>query len=161
MPYQNLSVQLTPQELADIIAALDVIDAFLQGKVINLSMEERQSLYKMRNTRYNFAVRTMNLAASYPEFIPSFANYPDAQRDFAYYQQLSVVTQRTNRLAEKIDDTLMAAGSELLKFCLVYYNNVKMALSANVPGADSVFNELNPFFDLPPRPQDDTDTPTE
>lgn len=160
MPYANISASLSPTELADFTAAITTINNILKDKVVNLTPEERSKLYKMRNTRVSFAQRCMLYAQNNPALVPSFANYPEAQKDYNYYNQLLNLTQLTTGLAETLDDTLMATGSEVLQFCLIFYNNVKLAAQQNIPGSTSIYEDLNSFFDLPPRPEEDTETPT-
>ncbi len=157
MPIEFNFDELTNAEIDALDDALDVIEPLMIEKGTNLTMDDRQSLYKMKNTRYAFLVRVMDYAANYPEFIPSYANYAKALKIFKFYLQLAPRLQRAKRIAEIFDDTVMAAGSENLKFALNYYNNSKMAKDQNVPGADSIFQDLNTFFDLPPRPEDDNE----
>ena len=160
MPCQNIAAKLTDAELLTITTALTDIANVLKDKVVNLTPEERSKLYKMRNTRVSFAQRCMLYAQNNPALVPSFANYPEAQKDYNYYNQLLNLTQLTTGLAETLDDTLMATGSEVLQFCLIFYNNVKLAAQQNIPGSTSIYEDLNSFFDLPPRPEEDTETPT-
>lgn len=161
MPYANLNVEFTPQELTDFTAAVTTINTILSGKVVNLTPEERQQLYKMRNNRASFAQRTMLYAADNPHLIPSFADFASAKVDYAYYLLTLQLLQRLTGITEKLNDTNMAVGSETLQFCRLFYNNVKMAAEQDVPGSTSIYEDLNTFFDLPPRPDQDTDTPTE
>lgn len=160
MPYANLNVAFTQQELADLATAISTVNTILTGKVVNLTPEERQRLYKMRNNRASFAQRTMMYAQDNPHLIPSFADYPAAKVDYAYYLTTLQLLQRFTDIAEKLNDTNIAVGSEILQFCRLFYNNVKMAADQNVPGVTSIYEDLNTFFDLPPRPEEDTETPT-
>lgn len=157
MPYQNLSVKLTDPQMQTIATALDDIMNVLKDKVVNLTPEERSRLYKMKNTRYSLAERSLVHAKNNPHLRPSFLDLAEAELDFAYYKQLQSFAGIVNSIAESIADTQMALGSEVLQYCLPFYNNVKMAAQQNVPGSTSIFDDINTFFDLPPRPEDDTE----
>ena len=157
MPIEFNFEEFTTEELEALDDALDIIEPLMIGKGTNLTMDDRKSLYKIKNTRYALLVRTMDYAANYPEFVPSYANYSKALRHYRFLMQLAPRIQRAKRIAEIFDDTAMATGSEGLRFVINFYNNVKMAKAQNVPGADSIFQDLNTFFDLPPRPEDDNE----
>lgn len=43
---------------------------------------------------------------------------------------------------EKVDDTIMAAGSDAYHIALTFYNSVKNAANAGVPGTDNIYNDL-------------------
>ncbi len=160
MPYANLSAILSPAELADLDAAFTTINTIFTNKLVNLTPEERGTLYKMRNTRASFAQRAMTYAKNNPSLVPSFANYAEAEKDYKYYLQLLEIAQLGNSLAESLNDTMMAVGTEVLQFCLIFYNNFEMASRQNIPGSTSMYQDLFTFFDLPPRPEQDNETET-
>ncbi|OWY25446.1 hypothetical protein C7N43_19830 [Sphingobacteriales bacterium UPWRP_1] len=157
MPYQNLSVKLTDPELLTINTALTDISNVLKNKVVNLTPEERSRLYKMKNNRYSLAERSLTHAKNNPHLTPPFISLTEAELDLTYYKQLQSFIGIINSLAESVADTQMALGSEILQFCLPFYNSVKMAAQQNVPGSTSIYEDLNSFFDLPPRPEEDTE----
>jgi len=159
MPYQNISAKLTDAELLTITTALADVANVLKDKVVNLTTEERSRLYKMRNNRYSLAERSLTHAKNNPHLTPPYLSLTGAELDFTFYKQLASFIGIINSLAETVADTQMALGSEILQFCLPFYNSVKMAAQQNVPGSTSVYEDLNTFFDLPPRPEEDTETP--
>ena len=157
MPYQNISIKLTDPEVLIITTALADIMNVLKDKVVNLTPEERSRLYKMKNTRYSLAERSLVHAKNNPHLRPPFLDLAEAELDFTYYKQLQNFVGIVNSVAESITDTQMALGSEVLQYCLSFYNSVKMAAQQNVPGSTSIYDDLNTFFDLPPRPEEDTE----
>lgn len=157
MPYANLSVTLTPAEITTLNDAITAIRTVLDGKTVNLTPEERSRLYKMRNNRYTLAVRSLNFAQNHANLVPPFLNLLEANRDFTYYQQLDNFIGEMRFLLETLDDTQKAVGSEVLKFCLPFYQSVKQAAQLDVPGSTGIYDALNEFFDLPPRPEEDTE----
>ena len=159
MPYSNIDVTFTPTEITDLEAAIATIRTILTNKVVNLTPEERQKLYKMRSSRASLAQRTMMYAADNPHLIPSYANYAGAVRDYDYYLLSLDWAQKLFGIAESLDDTNKAVGSELMQFCLIFYNNVKEAARHNVPGSTTIYEDLFTYFDLPSRPEEDVETP--
>jgi hypothetical protein len=51
-----------------------------------------------------------------------------------------------SQLSEKLDDTTMEAGSEAFSAALVFYNAVKAAAKAGVPGMKVVADDLQARF---------------
>lgn len=159
MPYSDLDVEFSELDKTNLEAAITTIKTILTDKVINLTPEERQRLYKMRSSRASLAQRTMMYAASNPNLIPSYANYAGAVKDYDYYLLSLDWAQKLFGIAESLDDTNKAVGSEVMQFCLIFYTNVKEAARHNVPGSTTIYEDLNSYFDLPPRPEDDVETP--
>ncbi|QQS27675.1 MAG: hypothetical protein IPM47_12370 [Sphingobacteriales bacterium] len=159
MPYSNIDVEFTELEKTNLEAAITTIKTILTDKVVNLTPEERQQLYKMRSQRASFAQRSMMYALSNPHLIPAYANYAGAVKDYDYYLLSLDWAQKLLGIAESLDDTNKAVGSEVLQFCLIFYNNVKEAARHNVPGSTTIYEDLNTYFDLPPRPEDDVEEP--
>jgi hypothetical protein len=56
-----------------------------------------------------------------------------------------------------IDDTAMAAGSEVLDASLVFYNSTKVATAQNISGAKAVYDELKKRFVRKRRSANDTE----
>ncbi|PSJ71557.1 hypothetical protein C7N43_38715 [Sphingobacteriales bacterium UPWRP_1] len=157
MPYSNVSVTLTPAEITALNDAITAIKTVLNGKTVNLTPEERARLYKMRNNRLSLAEISLEQARNNANLVPPFINLAEAERDMAYYKQLRNYAGMIQSILESIDDTQKAVGSEVLKFCLPFYQSVKQAAQLDVPGTTSVYEALNEFFDLPPRPEEDTE----
>lgn len=160
MPYQDLDTSLSPTEMGTLTTAFTDINLILKDKVVNLNIDERSRLYKMHNTRHTLALRILDHATNRPDLVPNYANLAGAKKDFEYYNQLITLINITGSLLEALNDTQMAVGSEVMQFCRQFYGSVKMAAEQNVPGTNSILDDIKVFYDLPSRPEDDN-PPTE
>ena len=159
MPYSDLDVEFSEPDKTALEAAITTIKTILLNKVVNLTPEERQRLYKMRSSRASFVQRVMMYAESNPHLIPSYVDFDAAKRDYAYYLLSLDWAQQLFGIAESLDDTNKAVGSECLNFGIAFYGNVEQAAKRNVPGTTTIYQDLFSYYDLPPRPEDDVEEP--
>ncbi len=153
MPYQNLEGTIPPAVVTEVGTKLNEIITALAPYVINLSMEERSQLYKMGATRNSLVQKTITVCDNYPQVVPAFVSVDDLKDDYTAYGQMDPLRLLALQIAESLDDTQMARGSEALtKGTLPVYASVKSARQQNVPGADAAYELLNPYFDLPDQP---------
>jgi hypothetical protein len=50
------------------------------------------------------------------------------------------------QLEEAVEDTIMAAGSEVYHAALAFYHNVQAAAKNDIPGAKAIFEDLKTRF---------------
>ncbi|HLG36467.1 MAG TPA: hypothetical protein VI757_16435 [Bacteroidia bacterium] len=126
---------------------------------VNLTKDERGSIANIDNERYPYAQRTMDIhAPNNPNLVTGFAGtYADAQRDWRLVNQCEGFKQKALMLIEKLNDTQHLSGSEVYKFMRQLYASAKLAAANNVPGADTIVDDLKTLFEgqgveLPPNP---------
>ena len=151
MPYQNISASLSDTQRLQIIQHLKDAETIMAGFLINLTPEERQSLPKMSDKSLSFVQKALAYAQSNPQFVPPYANIPELQKDFGLASQLALVSQAAHIFTEKVGDTGMAVGSEAYVAALTIYNTVGQAAKVNVPGADTIYQDLKQRFPGGPR----------
>jgi hypothetical protein len=151
MPYQNISAALSDtQRIAVIQHFTDA--AAIMPFVVNLTMAERIALPKMADGNLPFVGKALAYAEANPMFVPPYANVPELRKDFNLSSQLTLIAQSLNMLAEKVNDTNTAVGSEAYVTALAFYNTVKQAAKMNVPGADAIYQDLRTRFPGNPTP---------
>jgi len=152
MPYANINATLSQADYDNIILNYNAL-LLLLPFLINLSKEEKSNLYKMGDKRYTFVTKVLMHANNNPDLVPGFMDLTAQQQKKTLYDQLAALKGLVDSLSEGITDTMTALGNEVLtQGGRPFYNNVKAAKEANVPGADSVYDDLFPFFDLPSQP---------
>ncbi|MES2619499.1 MAG: hypothetical protein V4615_01510 [Bacteroidota bacterium] len=153
MSYQNLLGLIPPLVLTDISTKLNEVAVLLDPYVVNLTMGERSTLYKMGPTRNSLVQKTIQVCDTHPIMVPVFVSVQDLKDDYEGYGQLSPLLLQAQQIAESINDTMMARGSEALtQGVKPVYNSVLQAREQNIPGADADYELLNPYFDLPDQP---------
>jgi len=84
--------------------------------------------------------------AAHPELVPSFVKTEELARDRELRADLQEILQRCREVCEALEDTLHAAGSDVLLAYLSFYSNVKQAADRGVPGSDTLAANLGRFF---------------
>ena len=125
---------------------IDEATEVLRPYLYPLKPEDRQSMLKMGDKSLAFVEKTSELAASNPQFCPSYLNLDELNIDIADAVNLRALNNRLQQLSREIEDTIMLAGSEAFTQSLSFYNSVKQAARDNVSGAESLFEELKKRF---------------
>lgn len=162
MPVPVLSAVIDPAQKAVLDSAFQTIITTLQAvATVNLTPQERQSLQSIDNTRMPYVFRTFDQhVVNFPNLVPSFLDLPEAQKDAKLASDLMAYTLKANQVLELITDMGLLAEHEAYEFFLEFYNTAKRAKDNNVPGADTVFNDLKPLFDQENNSEPDPVTPT-
>ena len=141
----RISAELTAANKTAILTKIDEITALLPF-LLNLTVEERSTLPKMGAFRDGmdeaFAMEMM----AHPEMVPGFVDMTELAGDRALRAALRDLFQRVGALCEALGDTQTAAGVDVYMAYLSFYNNVKQAAKRNVPGANTVQENLKRFF---------------
>jgi len=141
----RISVSISPDAVAAIKAAIDTIEKNLPT-LINLTKEERHELPKMGDKTIAFVSKTLEYAKQNPKIVPAFLDLSEFEKDVNAVNSINKVLIPLQQLVEKLDDTALLAGSEAYSASLVFYNAVKGASKAGVPGTKIVFDDLQARF---------------
>lgn len=144
MPYQNISASLTEAEITRIKASLDTVEKALPF-LINLTTTERRKLLKMGDKSLAFVSNCLAVSQSNREILPLNFNVDEFSRDYELAIALSDILIRLRQITEKVDDTLMAVGSEAMTTSLEVYDSVKSGAKRN-PGLKTVAEQLGERF---------------
>lgn len=151
MPYKNVDVQLSAKDLSDIKAALKTVQTKLPF-LVHLSAQERRRFYKMGDKSLAFVTKSISAAQSNPEILPSSFDISALSRDYQLSRDLFEVQSVLKQLNEKVDDTLLAVGSEAMSNSLSVYDYVKAAAKRE-PGLKGLAAQLGERFKKIRRPQ--------
>lgn len=141
----RISATLSAQDRTDILAALQTIEDKLPF-LINLTVEEKSSLPKMSTFRAGMDEAFAQEIAAHPEMVPNFVDTAELAKDRALRLALQDIFQRACAICEGVEDTMTAAGVDTYLAYLSFYNNVKQASKRNVPGSNTVLDNLKRFF---------------
>ncbi|MEH2138432.1 hypothetical protein [Nostoc sp.] len=144
MPYQNIAATLSPQDIQEIKAALQTVQKKMPF-LITLSTEERRKLLKMGDKSLAFVNNSVTAAQSNREILPPTFDVEELVRDYQLATALTELLISVQQLAEQVDDTLMAVGSEAMISSLTVYDYVKTA-SKKTPGLKTVAEQLGERF---------------
>ena len=144
-----MGVSLTTQQYTDISEALNTIIGIANGLVtINLTKQERQGIQSVAETRLPYLQKAFNsLIPDNPGLAPPFSSLTAANADYAYLEQLMKLKTKLMTTVEILSDHELAAGYRSFEYMRDFYHMAQRAIERNVPGADTVVDELSPLFD--------------
>ncbi len=146
MSTQNLvSAQITAAVKAQIQTNINAIAALLPF-LISLTAAERKGGIKLGDKTVAFIDKAIAYAQANPAFVPPYVNLTEIQKDYTLQKDLNDIQQWMITLIQKIEDTHQEAGIEALNGILGFYQAVSVATDKDVPGARSIYEDLNVRF---------------
>ncbi|RYY95434.1 MAG: hypothetical protein EOO11_15870 [Chitinophagaceae bacterium] len=140
------TVLSTGQETA-VNEALDAIDRTLGEVYRSLTPRERQTIPKISKANDLFVKDAIGAVQLAPESFPRNFNIQNIINDYKLYNQLQPITRRVRSLLEKLEDTMMLAGSESFIHGLLIYRMVGNAAESGEAGMQSIHRTLRTRFD--------------
>ncbi|GAB4195313.1 MAG: hypothetical protein Fur006_41580 [Coleofasciculaceae cyanobacterium] len=131
-------------DIQQIKAALETIQQKLPF-LVNLSAEERRSLCKMGDKSLAFVNNSLNAAQTNRDILPASFDLDEFVRDYQLAVALTELLTGLRQLEEKVDDTLLAVGSEAMSSSLTVYDYVKTA-AKKTPGLKTLAEQLGERF---------------
>ena len=124
---QNLiSFQPSPADLTAVDAALKTLEEKLAG-LIDLSIEQRSTLMKMGDKSEAFCRKAVEVLGNNPGVLPANFSLAELKRDLAGFDTLRPRLVRIEKLYEKMRDSQLALGSDLMTGSLEGYAFLKVA----------------------------------
>jgi hypothetical protein len=144
MPYKNVESDFSQADVLEIKAALKTVQDRLPF-LIHLSVQDRRRSLKMGDKSLAFVTKSLSAAQANPEILPNSFDIEALNRDYQLSRHLLEVLTVLQQLTEKVDDTLMAVGSEAMTNSLSVYDYVKMAAKRE-PGLKGLAEQLGERF---------------
>lgn len=147
MSEQNrISIAIAAADKTAYLTKAAELRAIVMGFAQNLSATDRQVIPTI-GTERGAMVATFNMhMAARPEFVPSFVNMTEKDKDVAGFSDVVEMLAPLKELVDLLADTAHVLGADLLVAYLAFYGNVQLAAKNKVPGADVVLADLKRFF---------------
>jgi hypothetical protein len=140
----RISAEITAEQLQVVKDSVAAINKALENVLtINLEPEDRKSLLKMGDKTLAFVEKAFEFANLNTKLVPSFVDFPEAQRDYKLSRDLYGVLQQLTPLVRAVEDVGMVAGSEAYEVALTIYSTAKVASGSNLAGAQAVVEDLS------------------
>lgn len=144
-----ISAELTQEMINKVTADLADIQNSLPF-ILKLSPSVKKSLPKLEDTRSPFVSKCLFYARKEPKILPPYTDLDELERDLKLFNNLQNIAKEIDRLADMINDTRIAAGSDAYTAALTIYNSAKQAAKMNVPGTKSIVDDLKTTFETMP-----------
>lgn len=141
-----ISIEFTLAEVQQLKAAMDTIDGILNGKVLNLTPEERQQYGSVNETNKLFVNKVRDFMEQNPQHVPQFVDMAEFEKDYQAREVCEKNSIRLSSITEKLRDTKVALDFDNYHACLVVYKYLQFLASQNVPGMTTWEEELKQFF---------------
>jgi len=148
MPNLNsnrIDVVMTETSLQEAKAKLIAFETslpFLTG----LSPQERMALPKINVSNKVFVEDSVMHIENTPGVLPAYVDVSKLKNDLILFKQLDELLSVSRRITEKLEDTMMLAGSEAFVMSLAAYRLFAAASIAGIPGADTAYGHLKKRF---------------
>lgn len=154
MPQNLISYQLTSADLAAVDGALKTLEDRL-ASLIDLTPAQRRTLVKMGDKSEAFARKAVEVLNNNPNLLPGNFDLAELRRDLAGFDQLRSRLMRVARIHERMADSQLALGSDVMSATLEGYAFLKVAGQGE--GLDAARKALAVRFSREPQKRaDDT-----
>ena len=126
MPQNLISYQLTSADLAAVDGALKTLEDRL-ASLIDLTPVQRRTLVKMGDKSEAFARKAVEVLNNNPNLLPGNFDLAELRRDLAGFDQLRSRLMRVARIHERMADSQLALGSDVMSATLEGYAFLKVA----------------------------------
>ncbi|MGN5352104.1 hypothetical protein ACQ4P5_08155 [Ralstonia sp. L16] len=126
MPQNLISYQLTSADLAAVDGALKTLEDRL-ASLIDLTPVQRRTLVKMGDKSEAFARKAVEVLNNNPNVLPGNFDLAELRRDLAGFDQLRSRLMRVARIHERMADSQLALGSDVMSATLEGYAFLKVA----------------------------------
>ncbi|MEJ2789695.1 MULTISPECIES: hypothetical protein [unclassified Pseudoxanthomonas] len=143
MTQNRISMTFEAERLERIDSALTALETDLD-LLIALTVEERSDLVKMGNKSRAFCTSALAVAEQHAGLMPRDFNYDAFRQDHAALEALRPRAARLAHLMQRVSDTELALGSDLMAASLEVYGVIKVA--GKDKGVDEARRELSQRF---------------
>lgn len=120
----NVNLTLSAEQKAEVTAAAAALDDALTW-LIAVAPTSRKRMLKLGPKSEAFVQEAVSVARDYDELIPHGLSIADMDRDMEIRQLLLPVQQKLESLLQRVKDTSMVAGSDLMKASTLVYRSLQ------------------------------------
>ncbi len=142
---QNLiSAELPAENANEVLQHLKEIRNKLNF-LLSLQTDDIASIFKVGNAYLPFVDLAHQAAEGHPEILPPVFDMEEFKKDYALLSTMRPIVSQINELAESIQKTFIAVGSDSINSALDVYDCVKQNKD-KVPGLNVIADDMGKFF---------------
>ena len=138
-------VNLTVAQKAAILAKVAELAALLTW-TIGLSAAERRALSKLGDKSVAFDQKNAAYMSSRPDLVPGYVDMTALGLNRQARVDVGDIMRVVGDLYQRLADTDMKLGSQVIKPERAFYNSVQEAAKHGVNGAQAIYDDLKPRF---------------
>jgi hypothetical protein len=137
---------ITQQIITEVTLLLEQARAKLDAYAAHLRALDRKRLNNIGVKREGFAQRAFRLAMDNPQFLPNYLERARYIEDYDYYVILQSAVDADKQVSELLHNINTENHDVFYTDGLDFYASVKEAAKRRVDAAESVYEDLAPFF---------------
>lgn len=141
-----INISFTNAEINQMENALDTIENILNGKVVNLTPEQRQEYGNIGNNTENWITKVNRYMDQKPQLIPFYLSKPEFDKDLKARELMKPWLNRVDSINESMQDTSKLLSTDIYNAAIAYYRNIKLISRQNVPGTTTIYQDLKEQF---------------
>jgi hypothetical protein len=142
----RISFTITDAQMQKVLSSRQVLQETLAPLLVSLGTQSRRTLPKLGPKGLDFMSKTFAYAENNAQFQPTFVDMGEFATDLAAVGLLRQIVQPLSQLVDMLNDTLLLSSAGAYSASLACYKAFKAADEADAPGANSIVNELSPYF---------------
>ena len=142
----RVSLAIPAETITEIKEHFSSAAALLAPYLINLTPDEKKMLPKLGDKGYSFVNKGNEYLQLSTTPMPPYLNAGEVAVDLKGYDTLRQLLQVITPTIDQLDDTMTLSGSEAFGGVLAFYNYIKGAAKAGVPGAQTIYDDLSTRF---------------
>jgi hypothetical protein len=115
--------------------------------LLKLDPSVKKTMPALDDSHAPFVAKCLQYAQKDAKIVPPYVDLAELNKDFTLFTNLQNIAREINRLADMVNDTRIAAGSDAYVAALSIYNSVKQAAKMNVPGTKAIVDDLKKAFE--------------
>jgi hypothetical protein len=155
----RISLVITPQQKADILAAIAALKAQLTF-TLGLTSDERATILKLGDKSVAFDQKCASYMTARPDLIPAFVDVAELNKDRAALNDVNDIQRALGEVNQALADTATQLGHEIILPDIAFYNNVAFSAKNHVPGAQAIADDLKERFNGGRKSKGTTPPPT-
>ncbi|MEI6766919.1 MAG: hypothetical protein WCM76_14915 [Bacteroidota bacterium] len=145
MSPKNVNASIPDEDMAEIRQSIDAINAKLPF-LISMTADERRACMKLGDKSVSFVDKVIGYSETNSNMVPAYLDVTRLKSDYQLSRVLTEALRLLHPLVQNIEDTATEAGVEALSGAMIFYNAVKAAAKTGVPGAKSIYEDLQKRF---------------
>jgi hypothetical protein len=146
--------QATIDQLNEVLNGIKtILDDYAQ----HLRALDRRRLNGVGVRKLGFIERAYEIALENAEFLPHYLTIERFGEDIQYFMDFRTLTDLTAQIREKLWNITIQSADIAYTDALEFYASVREAAKRRVDAAETIFNELSPFFRTMGRRMEDSE----
>ncbi|MBQ4822003.1 hypothetical protein [Aquimarina sp. MMG016] len=147
MSLNNLiNVSFTEEEVTALTGHLAGIKQTLNGKMVNLTGEERTKYGRIANQNKLIVAKAKSYMKQHPDWIPGFLDKERFDRDYITREQMEEMIQLLENYTQQLIDTKTLLDHDNYTNALSFHRKVRYLADEDEPGAKTVYNDMKVLF---------------